>query len=62
MLAFKLSVVLSEGLIFGLLALGVYVAFRWLRFPDLTPDGSFVFGAAVYVKSVHAAVHRSVLI
>jgi putative tryptophan/tyrosine transport system permease protein len=39
-------------LIFGLLAIGVYVAFQWLRFPDLTPDGSFVVGAAVYAKVV----------
>lgn len=43
---------LAEGLIFGMLALGVYVAFRWTRFPDLTPDGSFAFGAASYARCV----------
>lgn len=52
MLTFKISLILCEGVVFGLLAMGVYIAFQWLRFPDLTPDGSFVLGAAVYVKSV----------
>jgi len=35
------------GLVFGLIALGVFVAFRILNFPDLTVDGSFPLGAAV---------------
>lgn len=35
------------GLIYGLVALGVLVSFRILRFPDLTVDGSFPLGAAV---------------
>ena len=51
MLPFKILLLLNEGLIFGILALGVYVAFQWLRFPDLTPDGSFASGAALYVKA-----------
>jgi len=52
MIGYKLLLILSEGLVFGLFALGVYVAFQWLRFPDLTPDGSFVIGACFYVKAV----------
>jgi putative ABC transport system permease protein len=36
-----------EGLVYGFLALGVYLTFRVLGFPDLTVDGSFVLGAAV---------------
>lgn len=48
-LHFVLLVIL-EGLIFGILALGVYLSFSWLRFPDLTPDGSFVLGGCVYAK------------
>ncbi|MDH4269470.1 MAG: ABC transporter permease [Dehalococcoidia bacterium] len=36
-----------EGLVYGFLALGVYLTFRVLAFPDLTVDGSFVLGAAV---------------
>lgn len=34
------------GLIFSLVALGVYISFRILNFPDLTVDGSFPLGAA----------------
>jgi len=35
------------GLAFTTLAWGVYIASRVLRFPDITPDGSFPLGAAV---------------
>ena len=35
------------GLIFALVALGVFISFRLLRFPDLTVDGSFPLGGAV---------------
>ena len=38
---------LEIGLVFGLVALGVLISFRMLRFPDLTVDGSFPLGAAV---------------
>jgi putative ABC transport system permease protein len=38
---------LSQGLVYGLMALGVYLTFRVLDFPDLTVDGSFPLGAAV---------------
>lgn len=35
------------GLIFGLVSLGIFLSFRVLNFPDLTPDGSFTLGGAV---------------
>lgn len=35
------------GLIYSLVALGMYLSFRTLQFPDLTVDGSFPLGAAV---------------
>jgi len=35
------------GLAFATLAWGVYIASRVLRFPDITPDGSFPLGASV---------------
>lgn len=38
---------LEIGLVFGLVALGVLISFRILRFPDLTVDGSFPLGGAV---------------
>lgn len=39
--------VLEQGLIFGIMALGVYITYKILDFPDLTVDGSFPLGAAV---------------
>lgn len=36
-----------EGLIYGIMVLGVYITFRILEFPDLTVDGSFPLGAAL---------------
>jgi putative ABC transport system permease protein len=38
---------LEQGFIFGLMALGVYLTFRVLDFPDLTVDGSLPLGASV---------------
>jgi len=35
------------GLIYGLVAYGVFLSFRVLKFPDLTVDGSFPLGAAI---------------
>jgi putative tryptophan/tyrosine transport system permease protein len=37
----------EAGAIYALMALGVYLSFRILDFPDMTVDGSFVTGAAV---------------
>lgn len=37
----------TDGLIFALLAMGVYVSFRVLRYADITVDGSYTLGAAV---------------
>lgn len=39
--------ILEQGLIYGILALGVYITYKILDFPDLTTDGSFPLGAAV---------------
>ncbi|CAM2880508.1 ABC transporter permease [Paenibacillus sediminis] len=35
------------GLIYAIMALGVYITFRILDFPDLTVDGSFATGGAI---------------
>src|SRR5699024_805964 len=37
----------ESGVIYAIMAVGVYLSFRILDFPDLTVDGSFVTGAAV---------------
>ena len=39
--------ILEQGLIYAILALGVYITYKILAFPDLTVDGSFPLGAAV---------------
>ncbi len=44
---FSLLGAIEIGLIFALVALGVYISLRLLRFPDLTVDGSFPLGGAV---------------
>lgn len=38
---------LEQGLVYGLMALGVLITFRVLDFPDLTVDGSFPMGAGI---------------
>ena len=45
---------LPDGLIYGLLAIGIYISLRILDIPDLTTEGSFGFGA---VASVLVALH-----
>lgn len=42
----------ESGVIYAIMALGVYLSFRVLDFPDLTVDGSFVTGAAVATISI----------
>ncbi len=39
--------ILEQGFIYGILALGVYITYKILDFPDLTTDGSFPLGASV---------------
>ncbi len=38
---------LHQGMIYAILAFGIYISFRILNIPDLTTEGSFVFGLAV---------------
>ncbi|MGE3719701.1 MAG: ABC transporter permease, partial [Bauldia sp.] len=47
MTAFAFWTAVQLGLVFGFVALGVYLSFRILDFPDLTVDGSFPLGSAV---------------
>lgn len=42
-----LGVACYEGLVFGLVAIGVYITFRVLSFPDLSVDGTFPLGGAI---------------
>jgi len=45
------------GLVYAFVALGVYLAFRVLDFPDLTVDGSFPLGAAVTAVLILAGLN-----
>ncbi len=47
---------LLQGLAYGLSIVGVMLSFRILRYPDLTPDGSFLLGAATYAASISAGI------
>lgn len=42
-----ISGILQEGLIYGIMALGVYISLKILDFPDLSVDGTFPLGMAV---------------
>ncbi len=47
----------SQGLIWGIMALGVYISFRILDVADLTVDGSLATGGAVCVVLIRAGVN-----
>ncbi|MCG3736029.1 ABC transporter permease [Vibrio cincinnatiensis] len=57
MSAFAFFGALEIGLIYGLVALGIYLTFRVLDFPDLTVDGSFPMGAAVAATAIVAGIN-----
>ena len=49
--------IVEQGLIYGILALGVYITYKILDFPDLTTDGSFPLGAAVTAALISRGVN-----
>ncbi|MDY5023044.1 MAG: ABC transporter permease [Blautia sp.] len=49
--------ILEQGLIYGILALGVYITYKILDFPDLTADGSFPLGAAVSAAMISRGIN-----
>lgn len=50
----------AQGLIWGIMALGVYITFRILDFADLTVDGSLATGGAVAVMLIKGGMHPAV--
>src|SRR6185369_5266689 len=52
-----IEAILVEGLIYGIMVLGVFITFRVLDFPDLTVDGSFPLGAALMVQCILLGVN-----
>lgn len=49
--------VLEEGLIYAVMALGVYITYKILDFPDLSVDGTYPLGAAVTAALILKGVH-----
>ena len=49
--------VIEEGLIYAIMALGVYITYKILDFPDLSVDGTFPLGAAVTVMLILKGVN-----
>ncbi|MCL1963926.1 MAG: ABC transporter permease [Firmicutes bacterium] len=49
--------VLEEGFIYGIMAMGVYITYSVLHFPDLSVDGTFPLGACVTAALILAGVH-----
>lgn len=52
----RMPAALAQGLIWGLMALGVFITFRLLDIADLTVDGSFATGGAVTVMLLLAGM------
>lgn len=49
--------VLEEGFVYAIMALGVYITYKILDFPDLSVDGTFPLGGAVAVVLISAGVN-----
>lgn len=47
-----ITTAISQGLLWSILGLGIYLTFRILNFADLTTEGSFPLGGAVCVASI----------
>lgn len=50
----RLPAAVAQGMIWGIMALGVYITFRVLNLADLTVDGTFALGGAVSVMLILA--------
>ncbi len=48
---------ISQGLLWTVLSLGIFMTFRILKFPDMTTEGSFPLGGAVAVTLLTNGVH-----
>ena len=49
--------IVSQGLIWAILGLGIFMTFRILDFPDMTTEGSFPLGGAVAVTLITKGVN-----
>ena len=49
--------ILEEGLIYAIMALGVYITYKILDFPDLSVDSTFPMGAALTASAILAGIN-----
>ena len=47
----------AQGLMWGIMALGIFITYRILDLPDMTAEGSFPLGAAVCARMILTGVH-----
>ena len=48
---------LEQGMIYGIMALGVYITYKILDFPDLSVDSTFPMGAALTASAILAGIN-----
>ena len=49
--------IVSQGLVWAILGLGIFMTFRILNFPDMTAEGSFPLGGAVAVTLISKGIN-----
>ena len=49
--------IVSQGLVWAILGLGIFMTFRILNFPDMTTEGSFPLGGAVAVTLISKGIN-----
>ena len=45
-----ITISIEQGLIFAVLAIGVFITYKILDFPDLSVEGTFPFGAFIFAR------------
>ena len=45
-----MTISIEQGLIFAVLAMGVFITYKILDFPDLSVEGTFPFGAFIFAR------------
>ena len=58
---YLMSAVVHQALLFLPMALGIFITYRVMRLTDLTVDGSFVLGAAVFAKCSSLGIAHPIL-
>ena len=53
---------IAQGIIWGIMALGLYITFRLLDIADLTVDGSFATGGSFGVGTVFGFVFTAIIL